>query len=276
MLTADRKMTLSVAIICSNNEDTLGMVLASVQPIADEIVVIVDENSKDKTYEIAKKHTERVTIEPWRGFVAQKNEALKKCTSDWVLSLDSDEVLTETLGREILEVIKKPNIHGYFLRRRTIYAGQTLHHSWQPDERLRLVLRSAGPEWAGGSVHETLQFKKLEPTIATKHLIGFVDHYSYKDMTDHFRRTLQYAKGIADDRYLKGKRFSMFKTLFAPPIAFTKQFFIKKGFLDGKKGLVVAFSSAFYSLMKQLFLLENSWKSITNINKESKVYNEKK
>lgn len=242
---------ISVPIICSNNEDTIGLVLESIKDIAFEIIVIIDTKSNDKTLEIVKKYTDKVSVEPWRGFLNQKNEALKRCTGDWVLSLDSDEVVSLALKKEILVAIKSPEMNGYFLNRRTVYLGREMKFAWQPDYRLRLCKRVKEVAWVGEAFHETL----FAPGKTAK-LKGVVHHYSYKDLNDHFNRTLQYAKGVAEIRFKNNKKFSYLKLVIAPPFAFLKQYFIKGGLFDGFPGFIAAISSGFYSLMKLIYLWE--------------------
>ncbi len=91
--------TLSVAIITLNEEANLARTLASVQ-FAEEIIVL-DSGSTDRTIEIAQSFNATVISQPWRGFAAQKNSVIEKCTGTWVLSLDADEELTPELQTEI-------------------------------------------------------------------------------------------------------------------------------------------------------------------------------
>ena len=244
-------MRLSVSIICSNNEGTIGRVLESIAEIADEIIVIVDTNSTDNTFEICQQFTDQVSVEEWRGFLNQKNEALRRCSGDWILDLDSDEVVTPELKKEIIEAISSNQAQGYFLNRRTFYVGKYMHFAWQPDWRLRLVKKDAQPKWGGDAIHSLL-FVEGETARLKSHL----DHFSYKDVDDHMRRILQYAKGVAKNRYKSGKRFSLFKALTAPLLAFGKQYLLKRGFLDGFRGFIAAFSSGMYSFLKNVYLWE--------------------
>jgi glycosyltransferase involved in cell wall biosynthesis len=111
------RKTLSVAIITRNEEANLGRTLGSVA-WADEIVV-VDSGSDDRTEEIARNFRSRFFLEEWKGFAAQKNSALEKCSCDWVLSLDADEVLSDELAKEVWELLENdPPFDGYALPRR--------------------------------------------------------------------------------------------------------------------------------------------------------------
>src|ERR1700721_980790 len=96
------RKTLSVAIITRNEEANLGRTLGSVA-WADEIVV-VDSGSDDPPEEFARNFRSRFFLEEWKGFAAQKNSALEKCSCDWVLSLDADEVLSDELAKEVWEL----------------------------------------------------------------------------------------------------------------------------------------------------------------------------
>ena len=96
-------MTISVAIVAMDEEANIGRTLASVR-WADEIV-LVDSGSRDRTCEIAQEHCAQVTVEPWRGYVAQKQYAIDLCTKDWVLLLDADEEVSPGLAEEIRAAI---------------------------------------------------------------------------------------------------------------------------------------------------------------------------
>ena len=241
---------LSVALITYNEEENLPKTLEAVRDIANEIVV-VDSHSTDKTREIAQSYGAKVFKEDWKGFRDQKNSALEKCSGEWILFLDADEVVSKELKKSILEAIKNPKAEGYFLNRKTFYAGKFLEHTWQPDWVLRLVEKSANPRWEGGNVHEYL---KIDGKTAK--LNGFLYHYTYKNIYDHFQKSLKYAKLSAEELHKKGKNFKIHKLLINPFWAFFRQYILKRGFLDGIRGLSVAVSYYFSTFLKYLFLWE--------------------
>src|SRR5580704_4410386 len=105
-------MTISVAIVAMDEEANIARTLASVR-WADEIV-LVDSGSKDRTCEIAREHGAQVVVEPWRGYVAQKQYAIELCTKAWVLLLDADEEVSPGLAQEIRAALATPGeINGY-------------------------------------------------------------------------------------------------------------------------------------------------------------------
>ena len=126
-----------------------------------------------------------------------------------------------------------------------------VNYSWQKDERLRLVKASANPLWVGEIVHEELKIQG-----STSHLDGFIIHYSYRDIDDHFRRTIRYARLSAESYYKKGKKFKLSKMIFSPVIAFIKIYIIKGGFLDGIPGFIAGISAYVYGFLKYAFLWE--------------------
>jgi len=243
-------LPLSVVLISMNEAENLPRTLDALKDIAGEIIV-VDSHSTDDTVKIAESYGAKVFVENWKGHVAQKNSALEKCSLEWILSLDCDEVLTSELREDIKDKVLNGDKDGYVLNRRTFYAGKMLKYSWQPDLKLRLVRKDKNAKWGGYDPHDSL---KMEGT--TGKLKGDVIHYSYKNIFDHYQRLVKYAKTAAESYDKNGKKFSMFKFLANPLFAFIKKYFFKLGFLDGFHGIVVAMSSFIYVFLKYLFLWE--------------------
>lgn len=244
------KYSLSVAIISFNEEKDIRRTIESIRDIAAEIIV-VDSHSTDRTREIAEDMGAKVFEEDWKGYVGQKNSALQKCTQEWILSLDCDEVVTPELKSSIIDAISNPVADGYLINRKTVYLGRPLNYAWQPDWKLRLVKKSSMPQWEGYDVHETLKIKGK-----TEKLQGYLLHYSYKDLHDHFTKLLKYARLSAKSYQNTGMKFRFSRLFLSPIVAFLKQLIIKKTFLDGFRGLIVAMSAFFYVFLKYLFLWE--------------------
>ena len=244
------KKKLSVAMICFNEEKRLAKTLEAIKNIADELV-IVDNGSTDKTLEIAASFGAKIFHEDWKGHVAQKNSALAKCTCDWILALDADEVVTAELNIEISNAIKNANYVGYSFKRKTYLFGKFLEYAWQPDRKLRLVQKNANPVWKGVDPHDVLTVNGK-----TKNLANFVEHYSYKNMADHLTKTIKYAQTSAFEYHKSGKKFKLTSLLFNPPFKFFKEYFLKNGFLDGVRGFYAAFGALIYTYIKYFHLWE--------------------
>src|SRR5215212_7697992 len=97
-------VSLSVAVIARDEQRHIGAALESVAGLADEVIVLLDSRTSDRTAAISRDHGARVIVEPWRGFAAQRNRALSLCAGDWVLFLDADERVTPELRNEILQI----------------------------------------------------------------------------------------------------------------------------------------------------------------------------
>ncbi len=244
-------MTLSAAIIAYNEEANIERVLTPLAGLADEIVVL-DSFSTDATCKLAEAMGARVYQEPFAGYIAKKNSALAKCTGDWILSLDCDEVLTPELAASIRTAVSGPHPYaGYTLNRRTFYMGRLLKHSWQPDRKIRLVRRDANPRWGGYEPHDTLLVDGPVGELA-----GDLIHHSFKDFADHMRKTAAHAQSAARSYHAQGKRAGTAALLCKPIFAFFKKYLLQRSVLDGLPGLVAAGSGAAYTYMKYAFLLE--------------------
>jgi len=243
-------MKLSVAIITKNEEDRLPKTLRAIKDLADEIVV-VDSGSIDKTVEVAKKYGAKVFIEDWKGYGPQKQSALQKCSGEWILFLDADEVVDKELKEEIKRVINNPTAEGYRLRRRVIYLGKPLKFIWSREYLLRLVKRSANPRWEG-TIHEKLKVDGKVETLKR----GTIYHYTYRNLKEHFLKSVRYAEMSAEERFKKGRKPSAVKFFLSPLWSFFKVYLLKGGIFEGRRGFLIAFSYALNFLLKEAFLWE--------------------
>ena len=242
-----RRATLSVAIITLNEEANLPRSLASIS-WADEIVV-VDSGSTDATGAIAQSCGARFITGPWRGFAAQKNYALSLCTSDWVLSLDADEVVSPELAASIQKmIVNPPSQTAYFLSRRNFFLGRWIRHGgYYPDRKLRLLPRGQG-SFQETPVHETVVFEG-----ATETLEGDLLHDAYPTLEsylDHMQRysTLGAEIAVARARVGAGLFGFLNGVVFNPRATFFYNYILRAGFLDGREGLLLhLYHSAYVS-----------------------------
>ncbi len=246
------KPSLTVAIIAHNEQDRLPKTFEQIQDIAAEIILI-NSCSTDNTVAVAQSYGAKVFTEEFKGYVEQKNSLIPKCTQDWILFLDADEVVNDELKAAIVKAIASGSAQAYEMNRLTFYLGKLLKHAWQPNYRLRLVRRAANPKWVGEIVHESLACDD-----AVARLPGYIIHYSYRDVNDHFERTIRYAKMSAQSYIKRGKKPSLAKIIFSPVFSFIKLYFIKLGCLDGRAGYIAAQSAFIYTFLKYVFLWEAS------------------
>lgn len=241
--------SLSISIITFNEEANIGRTIESVARLADEIIV-VDSHSSDRTREIAIAMGAKVFDEDWKGHIAQKNSALAKCSCDWVLSIDADEVVSPELLEEIRNALPDGNIDGYYINRKTHYLGRLLEHAWQPDWNLRLVRLGCAPKWDGLDPHDRLEISSKR----TKKMRGHIVHYSYTGIAHHFVKTIDYARISAKSYMAKGRKATFANLTINPIYAFLRLYFADGGWRDGTWGLIAAFSSMTGTFLKYAFL----------------------
>jgi len=241
---------LSVTIITRDEEANIERALRSVQ-FANEIVV-VDSGSKDATCEIAGKFTDKVVFNQWPGHIKQKQYAVDMAENDWILSIDADEEVSKELADKILSSLSEKNLPGGFnVNRKSFYLGRWIEHSgWRPDRRIRLFNRRKA-KWGGYDPHD-----RVECRGEVKNLGADLLHYPYKDIAHHLSTINSYTTIMAAELFRKGKTGGIIDILFRPIFAFFKKIFIKKAFLDGFPGLVIAGTTAVSVFFKYAKLRE--------------------
>ncbi|MBI1838031.1 MAG: glycosyltransferase family 2 protein, partial [Flavobacteriia bacterium] len=238
---------ISAVIITFNEEKNIRRCLDSLQGIADEIVV-VDSFSKDKTKEICESYNVKFVEHKFDGHIEQKNWAITQATFPYVLSLDADEALNETLQKSILEAKNNWEFDGYAMNRLTNYCGKWIHHcGWYPDVKLRLWDSRKG-EWGGDNPHDKYElFNKNSPT---KHLKGDILHYSYYTLEDHYKQVNYFTDILSKAQFKRGKKAPLLTMLMSPIVKFNKDYFVKLGILDGKEGFTISRISAYATFLK--------------------------
>ena len=242
---------LTVVIPTLNEEENIRRAINSVKEIASEILVI-DSGSTDKTVEIAKNLGAKVIFNSWVNYPSQVQFGIDRASNPYVFVIDADEEVSKELRKNIEELFKTGEIKNYAcfsVNRKTFYIGKFLNFTWQPEYRTRIFHKNKVRY--EGFLHEIVICKGK-----TKKLKGYLYHYTYKDIEDHFRRSLKYSKISAIEMHKRGKKFKIHKLLFNPIWAFFKQYIFNLGFLDGIRGLSVAVSYFFSTFLKYLFLWE--------------------
>ena len=251
-------LPLSVAVICRDNERTIGQTLDSVRGLARQIVV-VDSGSTDGTLKLARTAGAEVVEQAWLGFGAQKNVAAKHCREPWILFLDSDESVEPNLAAAMREALKldDPAIGGYEVNRAIVFAGRMMQHAWRPEWRLRLV-RNGWAAWSDDRVHESLDFINAHAGARIERLRGDLRHDAIPSITAHLAKQLEYAELGAADYIAKGRTGGVSSLVTSPIGAWAKQMLRRQAWRDGWRGWSAASISACATLMKHLVLLERT------------------
>lgn len=247
-------MKLSVIIITKNEAEHIQACLDSVK-FADEWI-IVDSGSTDGTQGIARAFGATVIETPdWPGFGPQKNRALDAATGDWILSIDADERIPEAMRAEIQAALASGAHTAYAVPRLSSYCGHFIHHSgWYPDYIVRLFQRGAG-RFSADLVHESVQLSGKDCGKLKQAML----HYSYADDETYLRKLQQYSTLGAQQAFAKGKRSGLGKAILHGFTSFLRSYVTRRGFLDGKAGLMVAISSAestYHKYFKLMLLTE--------------------
>lgn len=241
--------SLSVAIITKNEEKNISRCLNSVTWV-DEIVV-VDSGSQDRTKDICLEFNCKFYERDWQGYGETKQIAVDLCTNGWVLVLDADEVVTEELQRSIKNILQDPQFLGYKIKRNSFYLGQRIEHcGWGKDYPLRLFKKDQGG-FNDKIVHESIEIEgpigKIEQPM---------QHFTYPTIEEHINKMTKYAKLGASQSDKKTGRLS--KAIFSGIFKFIKMYFLKLGFLDGKKGFLLCINSAFGVYLKYIYIWESN------------------
>ncbi len=231
-------MTLSVIVITKNEAARIEACLASVAFASEWIVV--DSASSDDTADKARRFGARVLIrEDWPGFGAQKQRALDLATGRWVLSIDADERVSPELAARIAAVVggdagTEP-FAAYELNRLSQMSGRWIRHGdWYPDRVVRLFLRDRA-HFSADLVHERVV---VEGPVGR--LGGDLRHDPMPTYEEALAKMNRYSSGRAVDLVAAGGRGGVGRALGHAAWAFVRSYVVRRGFLDGAAGLVVA------------------------------------
>lgn len=244
-----QKVPLSVAIITKNEEKRLPDCLKSVS-FADDIVVL-DSGSIDQTVKIANDFGCRVFVEEWKGYGPQKNSAVAKCKYEWVLVIDADERIPEETKREITKIINHPhNVDAYSFPRKNFLHGKWIKRSdWWPDYTIRLFKKSVGQFHF--LTHEAWRTRGAVKKAATP-----IEHFSFSNYSDMFNVLNERTTIMAKELFEAGEKTTVLTAFLHGTGSFLKAYILRRGFLDGFDGLVIALTTAGGSFLKYAKLLE--------------------
>jgi len=233
---------ITVVVLTHNSETTIKRTLIGLRAF-DELIIL-DDFSTDKTVSIGKQFKAKVIIRHLAGdFAGQRNYALKQAKGDWVLFVDSDEVVTEELRQEILRVVEDPNFAGYYLKRTDYFYGKALIHGETASVRLlRLAKRDTG-NWER-PIHEVWNIAGPTATLATPLL-----HYPHSNVAQFLDEINWYSTLNAKLLFAQKKREPTWYIVVYPTSKFFVNYVWKLGFLDGMPGMIMAMMMSFHSFL---------------------------
>lgn len=249
---------ISLVVITYNEERHLAQTIESCIGLVNEII-IVDSGSSDSTCQIAKGYDAKIMYNKFTGFGKQKQFAVSCASNDWVLCLDADETLSDTLKINIRELLNNPRDDAYNLTRCNKFMGKYLRHgAGYPDDGIRLFNKQTA-RWSDDIVHEKVI---VDGTIGK--LSGDYLHDSVDTLDKYLSKQNRYTTMQAETMNANGKKFKLSKLVLSPIWHFIKYYFIKLGFLDGVPGLVHILIGSWNSFVKyaKLYDLTRSQKHL--------------
>jgi len=236
-------MRISAVILAKDEEKNIGDAIKSVD-FCDEVIVI-DDNSTDKTVEIALSLGAKVFTRSLEdNFAGQRNFGLEKAKGEWVLFLDCDERISEKLRQEIVAEISKPSqIKAYYIKRVDIIWGKRFRFGENSNIKLLRVVRKGTGDWKR-KVHEFWEVGGYKQT-----LINPVVHYPHQNLSKFIDEVNFYSTLHAEENMGEGKHSSLAKIILWPKLKFFRDTLLRLGILDGVYGFVIAILMSFHSFL---------------------------
>jgi|SRR5579871_1964137 len=235
---------LTAILIAYNEEVDLPRALASLQSVADEIV-LVDSGSTDRTCEIARSFGAQVYSRKLDGFAEQKNFAAARAMNDWILCIDCDQELSPELRASLLAWKRQtPDKNAYEILQLSNYLGGWIRHSgWYPEYRTLLYRRDRAK--FVGALHE-----RVEAEGAPGRLEGHLFHYTIQTLAEHRAKIDAMSTLAAEDMLARGRKSWLPAMIFAPPWTVIQRLVFQLGVLDGRRGWLIAWMSARHIYVK--------------------------
>ena len=242
-------MNISAVVLAKNNQKTIEKTLSALVEFDD--VVVYDNGSTDDTIEIVKKFSNVNLIEgEFKGFGWTKNQAASFAKNDWILVVDSDEVIDKELLKELKEKILDNNCV-YKLNFKAFYKDIQIKHCGWNNQKIKRLYNKFVTSYNSNDVHEDIITDNLKIEI----LRGNVEHYSYQTISEFVIKADRYSSLFAQNNVGK-KSSSPAKAFFNGLYSFIKTYFFKQGFRDGYVGLIIAFSHMVTNFYKYIKLYE--------------------
>lgn len=251
---------LSVIVLTKNEEDRIRTCLESIK-WADEIIV-VDNGSKDKTLEIAKIYTDKILQFSNQDFANLRNKAAEAASYDWLLFVDADERVLDSLRKELEVLITNSYYSAFAISRKNIIFGTEVRYGpFWPDWVIRLLKKDDFETWVG-KVHEYPKFRgKLGYTKNS------LLHLTHRDLDQIVSKSLAWSKIDAQLRFdthhpaMSGWRFIrvLFSELF-------NQLIVRRGFSGGTVGIIDSILQSFSTFLSfvRLWQMQQS-KHLNNV-----------
>jgi len=235
---------LAVLITARDEEEQLPQAIASVSGWVDEVVVVVDPRTCDRTREVARGAGAVVLEHPFSTSAAQCNWGLEKCSTQWVLVLDADERVTQRLREEITAALVDPPRAAFAVRRVNLALGKVVRFGdWGGDEIVRLLDRTKA-RFVERAVHGAV----AAPSVGR--LAGSLEHDTLRSLAQYVPKLHEYAGRGAAALLAEGRRAGLVRAVAHAEWRFVRTFVLRLGFLDGGVGMLVGVLAAYETFLK--------------------------
>lgn len=245
---------ISVSLVSFNEADKLNNCLKSVADFADEIIVL-DLNSSDDTQKVCQKYKAKIFKYKFVPFVELvRNHSISKANGDWILILDPDEQLSDSLKNKLKEIIKDDKYDAVNIPRKNIFFGHWISHTnWWPDRHIRFF-KKGKVEWSD-RIHAYPKVRGKILNLEAKENLAIM-HFGYESITQFIDRQNRYSTIEAENLYQEGARFSWKLFFWKLAREFLVRFVNHLGFLDGFHGFALTFLMMVYQLQVMIKLWE--------------------
>jgi glycosyltransferase involved in cell wall biosynthesis len=222
------------AVIAAHNESANIEACIATLDWAKEVIV-VENDSSDDTVARARAAGATVMSPAFSTIGAAFNNGIERAQTEWIYIIAADERCTPELAAEIREVLARPSRYTAFrVRRRNFFLGKEIRYGgWGADRSVRLFRREM--RFNASQVHEDIDVVGEIGDLRQTFL-----HYTYPTLDHYFEKFDRYSKAWAAQNFAKGRRCSALPIFFKPPAKFVTMYFLKGGFLDGARGVVLA------------------------------------
>lgn len=241
------KLPVSVFIIAKNEADRIPVVIRAVRDWVDEVIV-VDSGSADDTVAVSESLGACVVFNAWPGYGPQKVFAESLCRNRWLLNLDADEEVSPELVTEIRAAFAagEPEKVAFTLPILPLYPFQDSGHPWTAFHHpVRLYSRD----------HAGFKDKLVHDSVVVRggtigHFKGMVVHRSFRSLAHHIDKVNSYSSAQAEVLAARGRDPGLLALLLLPLLAFLKQYFLRREFVNGVDGIVVSHMYAFQRFIR--------------------------
>jgi len=223
----------SVVIAARNEAPDIADCVESVRWASE--VIVVENDSVDGTLEAARAAGAQVFRHPFTTIGAQRNAAIARVNTEWVLVVDADERATPAFGDAVRAAIgRSDGPDAYRARRRNFFLGREIAHGgWERDMPVRLFRRTL--RYDTRPVHEHVIVSGRVGLLGEPLL-----HIPYATLDEYFEKLLRYSRWWAEQNLARGRRAGVLDLTFRPVARFLTMLIVKGGWRDGGHGVVIA------------------------------------